>query len=161
VIFSSVRHATSFRRAAALAAAVLSATGCAPSVPRLGSPVRVQAYCGSKQARNTGIASVLASTDDVLLDDRPTPTDVERAVRSGDGVIAYYDEQLLSIPRVAAQLGETDGYARVAEAAIPPAPDGATVRHIYLDVRDRGRSRWIMLAAYDVQNVCVEGKRDA
>ncbi len=151
-----------FLRTTTLAVASFSiATGCAPSVPRLGSPARVQAYCGSKQARNTGIASVLSSTDDVLLDDRPTPTDVDRAVRSGDGVIAYYDGQLLSIPRVAAQLGETDGYARVDEAAIPPAPDGASVRHIYLDVRDRGRTRWIMLAAYDVQNVCVEGKRDA
>ncbi len=145
-----------------LAVAVLSiASGCAPSVPRLGSPARVDAYCGSKQARNTGIASVLSSTDDVLLDDRPTQTDVDRAVRSGDGVLAYYNEQLLSLPRVAAQLGETDGYARVAEAAIPPAPDGASVRHIYLDVSDHGHRRWIMLAAYDVQNVCVEGKRDA
>jgi hypothetical protein len=168
VILSSFRHPTSFRHATSfpqtivLAVAVLSiASGCAPSVPRLGSPARVDAYCGSKQARNTGIASVLSSTDDVLLDDRPTQTDVDRAVRSGDGVLAYYNEQLLSLPRVAAQLGETDGYARVAEAAIPPAPDGASVRHIYLDVSDHGHRRWIMLAAYDVQNVCVEGKRDA
>jgi hypothetical protein len=147
---------------ASLVVATLSSlVACSPAVPRLGSPVRVDAYCGSREARNTGIASVLSSTDDKILDDTVNERDVRVAVRSGDGVVAHYENQLLALPRVAADLGETDGYARLNDAAIPPAPDGATVRHIYLNVRDHGRARWIMLAAYDVQNVCVEGKRDA
>ena len=137
------------------------ASACAPAVPPLHSPVRIDAYCGSKEARNTGIASVVSSTDDRLSDEKPTDTDVRTAVRSGDGVIAYWHDQPLALPRVAAALGESDGYARLQAAAIPPAPEGAQMRHIYLYVRDRGRERWIALAAYDMQNVCVEGKRES
>jgi hypothetical protein len=135
-------------------------TACAPHVPYLASPARIEAYCGSKEARATGIKSVVASTDDKLLDERPTEREIEEAVRSGDGVVAHWNAQLLALPDVAAQLGETDGYARLDAAAIPPAPEGAQVRHIYLLVADRGKKRWITMSAYDVQNVCVEGKRE-
>ena len=109
----------------------------------------------------TGVDSVMTSTNDVLLDDRPTERDVQNAVRGGDGVVAYFDDQLLAIPKVAAALGETDGYARVREVAIAVAPEGAQSRHIYFKVRDRGGSRWILMDAFDVQNVCVEGKRQS
>jgi hypothetical protein len=148
-------------RAALAASLVAACAACAPKAPPLRSPVSVDAFCGSKQARNTGIASVLTSTDDKLLDERPTDVDIREAVRSGDGVVAHWNDQLLALPRVAAALGETDGYARVSAAAIPPAPEGADVRHIYLRVRDRGRERWITMDAYDLQNVCVEGKRES
>ncbi|MBD5634656.1 MAG: hypothetical protein IAI49_09275, partial [Candidatus Eremiobacteraeota bacterium] len=94
-------------------------------------------------------------------DEHPTGDDIREAVRSGDGVIAHWHDQLLALPRVSASLGETDGYARVDAAAIPPGPEGAQVRHIYLFVRDRGHGRWITLDAYDMQNVCVEGKRES
>jgi hypothetical protein len=50
--------------------ALLSA--CAPKVPPLHSPASVDAFCGSKEARNTGIASVVSSTDDRLLDEHVT-----------------------------------------------------------------------------------------
>jgi len=109
----------------------------------------------------TGIASVLSSTDDKLLDDRPAETEVRNAVSAGDGVIVAWNDQPLAIPNVAKALGESDGYARVRMAAVPQAAEGATTRHIYLLVRDRGGQRWITLQAYDVQNVCVEGKRES
>lgn len=109
----------------------------------------------------TGVDSVMTSTDDVLLDDRPTERDVQNAVRGGDGVLASFDDQPLAIPRVAAALGESDGYVRVREVAIAVAPDGALSRRIYLKVRERGGSRWILMNAFDVQNVCVEGKRQS
>jgi hypothetical protein len=128
--------------------ALLSA--CAPKVPPLHSPASVDAFCGSKEARNTGIASVVSSTDDRLLDEHVT-----------DGVIAHWADQPLAAPRVASALGETDGYVHMQAAAIPPAIDGAQVRHIYLYVRDHGGERWIVMNAYDVQNVCVEGKPES
>jgi hypothetical protein len=143
----------------ALALACLEA-GCAPHVLRFANATRVEAYCGSKQARATGIASVLTSTDDRLLDDRPTEADARRAVSAGDGVLIYWHDQPLAMPRVSRELGEADGYVRVREAAIPAAPEGATTRHLYLLLRDRGGQRWVTVLAYDVQNVCVEGKRE-
>jgi hypothetical protein len=139
--------------------ALLSA--CAPKVPPLHSPTNVDAYCGSKEARNTGIASVVSSTDDRILDERVTDDEVRKAVSSGDGVIAHWADQPLAAPRVASALGESDGYVRMQAAAIPPAIEGAQARHIYLYVRDHGRERWIVMNAYDVQNVCVEGKPES
>ena len=136
-------------------------SSCAPKVPPLRSPASIEAYCGSKEARNTGIASVVSSTDDRLIDEDVTGDDVRKAVRSGDGVIAHWADQPLAAPRVASALGEIDGYVHVQAAAIPPAIDGAQVRHIYLYVRDHGRERWIVMNAYDVQNVCVEGKPES
>ncbi|MBD5605985.1 MAG: hypothetical protein IAI48_12990 [Candidatus Eremiobacteraeota bacterium] len=148
-------------RARAALAAFAMVAACAPAVPPLHSPASIEAYCGSKEARNTGIASVVSSTDDRLLDEHPTELDVRRAVRSGDGVVAHWKDQPLALKRVAKDLGETDGYVRMSQAAIPPALEGAQVRHIYLFVRDHGRERWITLSAYDLQNVCVEGKRES
>jgi hypothetical protein len=145
-----------------LAAALFAASGCVTHAPQIADPLGVDANCGSKQARLTSVASVMSSTDDKLLDFRPTETEVRRAVKLGDGVIAYYNDQLLKLPRVSAELGETDGYARVRAvgvAAVPP--EGAVSRHIYLLVRDRKLYRWIEMQAYDVQNVCVEGKRES
>ncbi len=131
--------------------------------PQIGDPVGVDANCGSKQARLTSVASVMASTDDKLLDFRPTETEVRRAVKIGDSVLAYYNDQVLALPRVSKELGETDGYARVRAVGISAAPaaEGTLSRRIYLLVRDRKIYRWITMNAYDVQNVCVEGKRES
>jgi hypothetical protein len=149
------------RYPAAIAALLACAAGCAPSAPPLRSPASVQAFCGSKQARNTGIASVLTSTDDKYLDERPTAEDIRRAVRSGDGVVAHWPDQPLYLPNVARELGEGGDYVLVRSAAIPAGPEGAEVRHIFLEVRDHGDERWITMNAYDMQNVCVEGKRES
>ncbi len=134
---------------------------CAPSAPRFKASTRVEAFCGSKQARLTGVASVVTSTNDVLLPERPSAAEVQRAVRAGDGVIVRWDDQPLALPHVSRELGESDGYARVRAAAIPPADPAATSRRLYLLVRDHTRERWIALEAFDVQNVCVEGKRES
>jgi hypothetical protein len=147
-------------RVAAFVLALGVAAACAPRVPRIADAARLRAFCGSMQARQTGIDSVISSTDDRLLDERPTEADVMRAVGTADGVVAYWNAQPLALPDVARALGETDGYARVDAAAIPPAADGAATRRIYLLVRDRGGKRWIALTAYDTQSVCVEGRRD-
>jgi hypothetical protein len=145
---------------AALFAAIFSVVACAPAAPRILHPLKVRSFCGTREARLTGMDSIMTSTDDKILDERPTEADVVRAVQSGDGVIAYWNAQPLWIPKVAAALGETDGYARVDAAAVAPTADQALTRPLYLFVRDHGHDRWIAMTAYDTQNVCVEGHRD-
>ena len=104
---------------------------------------------------------MLTSTDDRILDDRPTEGDVRRAVSAGDGVLVTLERSAArDAERSLRRWARSDGYVRVREAAVPPAPAGAPSRHIYLLVRDRAGSRWITLQAFDVQNVCVEGKRE-
>jgi hypothetical protein len=146
--------------AGALLAALFFTLGCAATAPRLIHPYKVRSFCGTLQARMTGVDSIMTSTDDKILDERPTETDVLRAVQSGDGVIAYWHAQPLSLPNIAATLGETDGYVRVDAVAVAPTADQALTRRLYLFARDHGRDRWIALTAYDTQNVCVEGHRD-
>ena len=148
-------------RAHTVALSLLVLAACAPNVPRLQHPTRIEAFCGSKEARMTSVDSVLTSTNDTILDDRPTERDVRQAVMAGDGIIAHFADMKLAIPKSAEALGETDGYARVRAAAVPPAPEGALSRHLYLLVRDHRSQRWITMLAYDVQNVCVEGKRQS
>jgi hypothetical protein len=151
---------TPLARSAAFALLLVAASGCVSHAPPIRDAVRIRAYCGSMQARQTGIDSVISSTDDRLLDERPTDADVMRAVGTADGVVAYWNAQPLALPRVSQALGETDGYARVDAAAIPPAPDATVSRRIYLRVSDHGVKRWIAMNAYDVQSVCVEGRKD-
>ncbi len=147
---------------AALFAALFACAACAPpSAPRIAHPVKLRSFCGTREARLTGIDSVMTSTDDRIRDEHPTEADVVRDVENGDGVIAYWNGQLLSLPNVANDLGETDGYVRVDAAAVAPVEgDQAVTRRLFLEVRDHGHDRWIALTAYDTQNVCIEGHRD-
>lgn len=140
---------------------VAGVVSCAPHVPGIADPVRVDAHCSPREARITGIRSILTSTSDVLDADRPTASEVHEAVVSGDGAIAYWNDQPLLLPKTAERLGESDGYVRVRAAAIPPAPAGAAYRHLYLDVRDHAGHRWITLKAFDVQDICIEGHKQS
>jgi len=131
---------------------------CASHAPGIADPVRVDGHCSPRVARVTGIRSVLVSTNDKLSSaDAPSFTEIRAAVRSGDGAIAYWNDQRLALPHVSRQLGEGDGYARIRAIAIPPPPVGAQYRHVYLLARDHGRYRWATTEAFDMQDVCVEG----
>jgi len=156
-----------FRASAACLASTLFAAACAPRVPGIADPIRVDAHCSPREARITGIRSVLASTSDVVLAESPSEAGVVAETRSGDGAVAYWNEQPLLLAKTAAMLGEVDGFARVRAVAIPPPPQGAATsggppsRTIYLDVRDHGRYRWIAMHAFDTQNICIEGHKQA
>ncbi|MBC5809883.1 MAG: hypothetical protein GIW95_03380 [Candidatus Eremiobacteraeota bacterium] len=143
--------------APALAMAVLGA--CASKVPPIAKAVATEAHCGAGQLRPTAVASVMTSTDDKILPERPTGEGARREVRGAGGAILRWNGQPLKLDRTSAALGETDGYARVREAAVPFVPEGATTRKIYLRVRDHGFDRWIAMTAFDVQDICVEGRR--
>ncbi len=149
-------------RAFAAFAVLAFGAGCAPhGVPGIADPVRVEPHCSPREARITGIRSILTSVTDRLEDDRPTIAEIRAAVRSGDGAIAYWHDQRLALPNVSASLGETDGYARVEAMAVPPAPVGALYRHVYLNVRSHGAPAWVTLRAYDVQDICIEGHKQS
>ncbi|HTV72216.1 MAG TPA: hypothetical protein VME66_00730 [Candidatus Acidoferrales bacterium] len=137
----------------------LAQISCASkSAPLLVDPAHVYAVCGTKQARITAIMSVITSTDDLLHPDDPqTDASVHRLITKTGGVIGYWNDQLLLLPKTAQALGETDGYVRVEAAAITAVPDGLTKHRIYLKVHTGDGSRWIALDAYDVQNPCIEG----
>jgi hypothetical protein len=135
-------------------------SGCAPVEPQIASPVRIQGYCGGGHARPTGVASVMTSTDDKLLADLPSESGIVREVKASTGVIEFWNEQLLRLPKTSLALGESDGYARVHAIAVGAAQAGATTRVIYLKARDHGFDRWVAMTAYDLQNVCIEGRRE-
>jgi len=73
--------------------------------------------------------------------------------------MVYWNEQLLRVPNTAKALGETDPYVRMRAAAIVGAREFVGSRPLELFVRDHGRYRWIEMTAFDVQNVCIEGRR--
>lgn len=145
----------------AAAALMLAACSSSPHAPVLRTPTRFDSACGSRQVRYTGLMSVITSTDDsVLPGANPSDASVQAEVHAAGGAIAYWDDQRLFLPRVAAELGESDGYVRVRAAAVPTAAAEAQTRRIELLLRDRGGYRWVALRAYDVQDVCVEGRRE-
>lgn len=123
-------------------------------------PYHIDPFCTNqaKRARPTAIANSMTSTSDRVLAERPTFAEVRRSTMAGDGAIAYWKEQLLAMPRVSVVLGEKDGYSRVRATAIAPHADGAENRRIFMLMRDHGTYRWFALDAYDLEDVCVEGK---
>jgi hypothetical protein len=150
-----------FRRAVCAVAVLLAS--CAPKVPYIKQPVRIDAFCTNvdKKARPTAIASGMTSTDDLVLPGHPSFAEVHRITSDGDGAIAYWDEQPLALPRVSVLMGESDGYARVKAVAVPPFAGGAQSRRIFMKLRDHGTYRWFAMNAYDLEDVCVEGKPQA
>jgi hypothetical protein len=133
--------------------------GCTQkSAPPLVTPAHVFAACGTKQARLTAILSVISSTDDIVhADDVQTDKSVHTLIVKTGGVIGYWNDQLLLLPRTAHALGESGDYVHVQAAAITAVPDGLAKHRVYLKVSDLGNPHWIALDAYDVQNPCVEG----
>jgi hypothetical protein len=150
-----------------LVAGSIVASACASKhVAPLVSPVRVDAFCAKKEPRLSALLSVMTSTSDTIVSgDALTDASVRALARRSGGVIGYWNDQLLSLPKTARALGESDDYARVRAAAVLAPPDGVTNRRLYLKVRareaDRSQesARWIILDAFDVQNPCVEGHR--
>jgi hypothetical protein len=141
----------------------LALNACAPSVEPIRPPDHTTTFCLKAQvSHDSSVESILTSTDDRVLAAHPNAAAVQKLVRASGGVIAFWkDDQLLLVPNTAKALGESGRFAHVLEIAIPIAPENATNRIIALRVRDHGEPRWIEMRAFDVQNPCVEGKRQA
>ncbi len=136
-------------------------TACSSGEPPIARPARILGYCGEGHSRPTGVASVMTSTDDKILPSKQSEGGIVRELKGVTGVMEFWNDQPLRLPKTSVALGESDGYAHVHAVAVGGAPAGATTRVIYLKVRDHGFDRWIAMTAYDLQNVCIEGRREA
>ncbi len=135
--------------------------GCAPNVPRLLGPERVTSFCQKDQvAKVTAIESIVASTGDKAEDfPVPGPAEVEHITKSTGGVIAFWDNQELLSPNVAKQLGYSGQLAQITAAAISNRASGVDSRRVYLTFKlPDGSARTLAFRAYDMQDVCSDGK---
>ncbi len=144
----------------AMLAGVVALTACGSSAPQLMPPDRVQSFCIEKEPRGTAIASILSSVADQPL---PNPFPSQAALRADvvkyGGVIGHWKDQPLYLPATAVKLGITGQYVDVTDIVIDNQLEDAQSRIIYVTVAGpRGPVR-LVLRAYDVQNVCVEGTR--
>lgn len=141
--------------------AFLVLTACVSSTPRLQLPVRTEADCVSRAVKQTAIDSIVASTDDVVRPGRyPGDAALRKVVKNVGGVFAYWRDQPFRAPGTAKALGVT-GDLMLTRAVITND----------IDVTGRYRPVWLTFAtpkggvtvlerAYDVQNVCIEGRRE-
>jgi hypothetical protein len=146
----------------ALLAIVLA--GCAPNVPRIGTPQAIQATCSeSFVPRITAIENIVSSVKDgEQVPSKETVAEMTAEEKSKTGGIATWKDLLVISPRSAAALGESDQYIHVHRVAISNVPEDALPpRPIEMEVRDHGTYTWYTFQAYDTQNICVEGRRSA
>jgi len=132
--------------------------GCSSSVPRLHQPDRIDAYCGDRVAISTAIESIVASTGDVVEPvAAPSGAAILKLVKASGGVIAHWNDQPLYLPKTAKALGADGDYVTLGDVAIGNDA-GTDSRRIYLTLKTGAGPKTFALRAYDVQDVCNEGK---
>lgn len=146
--------------AAAACLLLLVPAACGPRAPQLLAPDRIESFCSEKEPRGTAVASILSSTADQiepLL--APSVDDLNAQVRKNGGIIGHWNAQPLFMPKLAKVLHVSGDYVDVRDVWIDNQLDGADSRIIYVTLAAPGGTKRIALRAYDVQNVCVEGRR--
>ncbi len=152
-------------RVAAIAAGALLLAACAQSSPRLQLPIRTEANCESKSVKQTAIDSIVASTDDVVRPGRyPGDAALRKIVRGGGGVFAYWNGQVLDVPRTAKEIGASGNPVlerAVITNQVAPSDDPrlGPYRPVWLTFATPHGDVTVLERAYDVQNVCIEGQR--
>ena len=146
---------------------LLVACGCARSEPRLQLPVRTEASCESRSVKQTAIDSIVASVDDTVREGKyPGDPAVRAAIKHGGGVIAYWNDQPFHAPDTAKALG-VDGDPVLRRAVITNQLQGdpkdrlGQYRSVWLTFATPKGDATVLERAYDVQNVCIEGRRQA
>ena len=151
--------------AATAALAVLS--GCAQPAPRLQLPKRTVANCESKSVKQTAIESIVASVDDTVRPGAyPGDARLRSVIKTKGGVFAYWDAQPFHAPDTAKALGVT-GDLDLKRAVITNELQGdpkdrlGQYRPVWLTFATPSGDKTVLERAYDTQNVCVEGRREA
>ncbi len=147
-----------------LALLVLTAChGSSAPIVRLQLPFRTEANCESRSVKQTAIDSVVASIDDTIRPGRyPGDAAMRKAVKSGGGVFAYWRDQQFLAPDTAKALGVT-GDLMLKRAVITnqvQPSDKAPYRSVWLTFATPKGDAVVLERAYDVQNVCIEGRRE-
>jgi hypothetical protein len=147
------------RLAAIAAAALLAACGTKP--PPLLIPDKIESYCTDKEPRGTAIASILSSVSDKVEQsvNYPGEKELEMDVKTNGGIIAHWKSQPLYMPSTARLLGVSGNYIDVTDIVIDNQLAGVESRLIYVTVQTPSGPKNLVLRAYDVANVCVEGTR--
>ena len=144
--------------------ALLVLTACTTaSAPRLRLPFRTEANCESRSVKQTAIDSIVASVDDTVRPGRYPGDDVLRkAVKHGGGVFAFWRDQPFPAPDTAKALGVSGNLmlkGAVITNQVQPSPK-APYRQVWLTFATPNGDAVVLERAYDVQNVCIEGRRE-
>ena len=145
--------------------ALLVLAACKPSsAPRLQLPFRTEANCESRSVKQTAIDSIVASIDDTIRPGQyPGDAAMRKAVKTGGGgVFAYWRAQPFPAPDTAKELGITGDLIlkrAVITNQVQPS-DKAPYRAVWLTFATPRGDAVVLERAYDVQNVCIEGRRE-
>jgi hypothetical protein len=145
---------------------LLVLTACGSSAPRLQLPYRTEANCESRSVKQTAIDSIVASTDDTVRPGTyPGDAAMRKAVKNGGGVFAYWRSQPFRAADTAKALGVSGDLslkrAVITNQAFPGDrhPD-ERYRQVWMTFATPSGDRTVLERAYDVQNVCIEGRRE-
>ena len=137
---------------------------CASGSPRIQLPIRTEANCESRSVKQTAINSIVASTDDTIRAGAyPGDVAMRKIVRTRGGVFAYWRDQPFRAPDTAKALG-VSGDLLLKRAVLTNDIDTSTPEHwrlVWLTFATPSGDRTVLERAYDVQNVCIEGRREA
>ena len=154
------------RRLALSLLCILAVTACAPAAPRLKLPNRTEANCESKSVKQTAIESIVASIDDTVRPGvYPGDAKLRAIIKSKGGVFASWDAQPFRAPDTAKALG-VGGDLDLRRAVITNELQGdpkdrlGQYRPVWLTFATPSGDKTVLERAYDVQNVCVEGRRE-
>jgi hypothetical protein len=142
--------------------ALLALTACVSTAPRIAIPSAAEANCESRSVKQTAIGSIVASTDDTVRQGTyPGDAVMKKLVKGGGGVFAYWKAQPLLVPRTAKTLGSTDQYLTLTRVVITNQVNVAEHwRPIWLTFAMPTGPVTVLERAYDIQDVCIEGRRD-
>jgi hypothetical protein len=148
-------------------AVLLGMCACGQSVPRLHLPIRTEASCESRSVKQTAIESIVASVDDTVRQGTyPGDRALRDAIKRGGGVFAYWKDQPFRAPDTAKALG-VQGDPQLERAVITNQVEGSDkdrtgpYRSVWLTFATPKGDVTVLERAYDVQNVCIEGRRQA
>jgi hypothetical protein len=149
------------RRALGGLLALLVLAGCTSSAPRIHLPSRTEANCESRNVKKTAIDAIVASTDDTVRAVRyPGDAALRADVKRNGGVFAYWTDQPFRAPDTAKALG-VSGDLSLARAVISnQLQPGLQYRPVWLTFASPKGDVTVLERAYDVQNVCIEGRRE-
>ena len=145
---------------------LLAATACtSSSAPRLHIPIRTEANCESKSVKQTAIDSIVASIDDTVRPGTyPGDAALRKRIKNGGGVFAYWKDQPFRAADTAKALG-VSGDPELKRAVITNDVDRTDpdkpYRPVWLTFATPKGDATVLERAYDVQNVCIEGRRQA
>jgi hypothetical protein len=146
---------------------LLLLAACASSGPRMQLPTRTEANCESKSVKQTAIESIVASIDDTVRPGvYPGDAKLRSVIKSKGGVFAYWNAQPFRAADTAKALG-VEGDLDLRRAVITNELQGdpkdrlGQYRPVWLTFATPRGEQTVLERAYDTQNVCVEGRREA